>query len=87
MSNWTRASVGLATFAFINLILFVVLSTPVGTIFDMVEHQANESGVGSDVTPMINMWRTTFGVVFVLSFIGLLVWFLLGSHEEEGEDY
>ena len=87
MSNWTRASVGLATFGFINLILFIILSSPITTIFDLVEEQANESGVGSDVSPMITMWRTTFGVVFVLSFVGLIIWFLLGTHEEEGEEY
>lgn len=86
-TNWTKASVSLLTFAFINMVLFIVLSMPVGQVFNIVEDQANETGVGDDVTPIMNMWRTVFGVTFVFSFVGLIVWFVMGSHEQEGEDY
>jgi len=86
-SNWTKASVGLATFGFINMVLFVTLSLPVGQIFDMVDEQANISGVSSDVNPFISMLRTVFGLMFVLSMLGLVIWFLLGAHEEEYEEY
>jgi len=86
-TNWTKASIGLATFSFINLVLFIVLSTPVGNIFTMVEDQAEDMGVDADVQPLITSFRTVFGLMFVLSGVGLIVWFFLGSHEEEYEEY
>lgn len=85
--SWARTAVALATFGFVNLILFIVLSSPMGNIFGMVEEQAEEMGVADDVNPMIDMWRTVFGFTFVASMIGLIVWFFLGSHEEEYEQY
>ena len=87
MASWARTAVAIVTFGFINLILFIVLSTPMGSIFGMVEEQADEMGVADDVNPMIDMWRTVFGFTFVASMIGLIVWFFLGSHEEEYEEF
>lgn len=86
-SNWTKTSMGLAIFGFINLVLFITLSSPVGTIFDMVEEQSGIHGVASDVVPLLNNFRTVFGLVFVLSMFGLAVWFFLGSHKFEYESY
>lgn len=86
-SNWTKASVSLAIFGFINIVLFIALSSLVGQVFDMVDEQANITGVSSDVSPIIGMLRTVFGLMFVLSMIGLAVWFIMGGHEEEFEEY
>jgi len=86
-NNWTRASVGLATFGFINLLLFIVLSSPVTTIFDMIDQEGQDMGVDSDVTPLINAFRTVFGLMFIFSMVGLIIWFFLGAHEEEYEEY
>jgi hypothetical protein len=87
MASWARTSVAIVTFGFVNLVLFIVLSTPIGNIFGLVEDQADEMGISGDVDPIINMWRTVFGFTFVASMIGLIVWFFLGSHEEEYEEY
>jgi len=87
MASWARTSVAIVTFGFINLVLFIVLSAPIGNIFGLVEDQADEMGISSDVDPIINVWRTVFGFTFVASMIGLVVWFFLGSHEEEYEEY
>jgi len=86
MASWARQSVGLITFAFITLVLFLVLSSPITTIFDMVDDEADKMNVSGDVTPIIGTFRTVFGLMFVLSMIGLGVWFLLGSHREEFEE-
>ena len=85
MASWARASVGLITFAFITLVLFIVLSSPITTIFDLIDDEATQMDVDSDVTPIISTFRTVFGLSFVLSMIGLAVWFALGAHEEEFE--
>jgi len=91
MSNWTRTSVGLAVFGFINMVLFLTLSSPVGTVFNVVEEQSNETlngtGYDSDVSGVIGNLRTIFGLVFVFSMFGLALWFFLGSHKQEYEDY
>jgi len=87
MTSWARTSVAIVTFGFINLVLFIVLSSPMGSIFGLVEEQAEEMGIEDDVNPMINIWRTVFGFTFVASMIGLVVWFFLGAHEEEYEEY
>jgi hypothetical protein len=88
MANWARQSIALATFAFINLVLFLALSSPFNLIMDTIDDQADnpESDVADDVTPIITSLRTVFGLIFVLSLIGLIVWFILGSHEEEFEE-
>jgi len=85
--SWARTSVAIATFGFINLVLFIVLSSPMGSIFGLVEEQAEEMDIASDVNPMIDMWQTVFGFTFVASMVGLIVWFFLGSHEEEFDEY
>lgn len=87
MGNWSRASISLATFGFINMILFIALSSPVTTIFDMVQDEGENMGVNADVTPLISIFRTIFGLMFVFSMVGLVMWFFLGSHEEEYEEY
>jgi len=87
MTNWTKASIGLATFSFINLVLFITFSTPIGTIFTLIEDQSTEMGIDADVHPIISSLRTVFGLMFVLSGAGLIVWFFLGSHREEFEEY
>ena len=86
-SNWTKTSMGLAIFGFINMVLFITLSSPVGTLFDMIDDQAVTHGVDSQVSPLLDNFRTIFGLAFVLSMFGLAVWFFLGSHKFEYEQY
>ena len=86
-SNWAKVTVGLITFSFINLVLFMALSNPVGLIFDMVDTQAENMDVDAEVSPIINNFRTVFGLTFLLSMVGLAVWFFLGTHKEEYEEY
>jgi hypothetical protein len=88
-ANWARVAVGLATFGFINLVLFLVLSGPINVLFVTVTDLANNTNatVGARVYPLIQMLRTIFGLIFVLSMVGLIVWYFLGTHEEEYEQY
>lgn len=82
-----KASVSLGTFAFINLVLFIVLSSPISSIFSMLDDEAENHGVQADTAQLIENFRIVFGLIFVLSMVGLIIWFLLGSHEEEFEEY
>lgn len=85
--SWVKASIGLAVFGFINLVLFIVLSQPTTIVFNTVQNESIKMGVSGNVIPILNMIRTVFGVTFVLSMVGLVIWFFLGSHQVEGEDY
>lgn len=85
--SWARMSIYLATFGFINLILFIVLSSPMGMIFDMIDEQSERLDVQADTVDFIDMFRTIFGLMFVFSMAGLVLWFFLGAHREEYEQY
>jgi len=90
MAGSGAAAVGLVTFGFINLVLFIVLSSPFGTLTDLIEEQADSSHLdvqSGNVTLYLNNFKTVFGLSFVLSMTGLVVWFFLGSHKEEYEEY
>jgi len=85
--DWTKASIALATMGTIIIILFIVLSNPFDIITTMIQDEADDFGVGSDVDPFITMITTVFGITFSLSMIGLIIWFALGSHQTEHEHY
>lgn len=86
-TNWMKASVGLATFGFINFALFIALSTPYGQLLDTISEESEKIGIEDDVDPILDMWREVFGICFVLSMFGLAVWFLLGAHRDEYEEF
>jgi len=43
--SWAKTSVGLITFAFVTLTLFIVLSGPIGIIFDAIGEQTEDVGI------------------------------------------
>lgn len=87
MINWVRQSVGLAVFGFINLVLFIALSSPFGMVMDTISDESVKMNVDAKVIPFLDTFRTIFGVVFVLSMFGLAIWFFLSSHKFEAESY
>ena len=94
MKSWAKVSVGLAVFAFINLVMFIALSNPFETVLGYLEDQADiydrnndNATVGDDIAGHYGMLRTVFGLTFVLSMVGLGVWFFLGAHEDEYQQY
>lgn len=72
---------------FTNLVLavatFPVLDITTDTISDIVSGESYESSI----TGFFSMLNTTFWLIFVASAIGLIVWYVLGSHMEEYEEY
>ena len=89
--TWVKQSIGLASFAFINLVLFITISTPFNDIIVITEDTANDT-LDSDVLdnnihPFYGYLRTIFGLCFSLSMFGLILGFFLQSHKEEYEEY
>lgn len=90
MAGSASSAVGLITFGFINLVLFIVLSAPFGELTNLIEEQADSSHMdvqSGDVKAYLDNFKTVFGLTFVLSMAGLIVWFFLGTHKEERESY
>jgi len=94
MRSWAKVSVGLGIFAFINLVMFISLSGPFETVLNYLEDEADiydandgSSTVAQDMSGHYDMLRTIFGLTFVLSMVGLGVWFVLGAHQDEYQQY
>ena len=72
---------------FTNLVLAVatypVLSLTTDTIGNLVVGET----YASTVTGFFAMLNTAFWIVFVISAVGLIIWYLVGSHMEEYEQY
>ena len=94
MASWIKVSIGLATFSFINLVLFIVLANPFNMILEKIDDEASvmdDSNVPSfsyesKVAPFLDNLATLFGLMFLFSFVGLIIWFFLGAHREEFEE-
>lgn len=84
--NWKRASVALALFGIINLVLFIILATPFGDVLDVISAEAEELGIENAVDPFLDIWQTVFGLTFVLSMFGLSVWWFLGAHRRDYDE-
>jgi len=53
--NWSKVSIGLIVFAFINFVLFIAFSEPFGFIIDIITSEATQLGIESDVVPFLTM--------------------------------
>lgn len=95
MVESVRASIALVTFMFINLVLFIGFSGPFGLLLGNIENETDEIIQGNDrsaeyrndVNGYLDNFRLIFGFMFTASAIGLIVWFFMGTHEEEHEEY
>jgi hypothetical protein len=87
MVNWAKQSIALATFGFITLVIFISMSMPFDFLMGTINNESIKAGVDSNVSPIITMIRNLFGLLFLLSMVGLIVWFFLGSHEDEYEEH
>ena len=89
--SWLKQAVGFATFSFILMVLFIVLSSPYELIIDTVENESNSyvdsNTVNSSITPFLNTLRTVFGLLFVLSMVSIFIGIFLKAHEDEYEEY
>ena len=84
--NWITASISLGAFAAIIFILFSVMSGPFGDVIDSIGDSADEMNVEDEVDPFLELYLTVFALIFILSMIGLIAWYILGSHREEYDE-
>ncbi len=84
--NWIVASISLGAFAAILIILFSVMTGPFNTVMDQIGDSAEKLDVEDEVDPFLSLYLTVFGLIFILSMIGLIAWYVLGSHREEYDE-
>jgi hypothetical protein len=85
--NYIRATIFLAFLSFINLILAITFNLVRSTLWEQLIIASNKTGVQSQVVPHLNNLTLVFWLLFIFSAIGAIVWYVLGSHREEHEQY
>jgi len=85
--NYVRATVFLGILSFINLVLAIVFNRVRVALWDAIRTGANETGIYDQVNPHLVNLELVFWLLFILSAVGAIAWFILGSHREEYEEY
>jgi len=85
--NYIKATIGLVVFSAINLLLAVVFNLVRSTLWEQLRTAANQTGVYSEVNPHLINFEIVFWLLFIFSAIGAIAWYVIGSHEEEYEEY
>jgi len=85
--NYIVATITLAAFSFINFLLALVTSITYGYLKPALWKASNITNVAAQTMPLINQIETLLWVLFLFSAIAAIVWYIIGSHQEEYESY
>ena len=85
--NYIRATIFLGFLSFLNLVLAIAFNFVRSNLWEQLRYASNQTGVYSQVNPHLNNLELVFWLIFILSAIGAIVWYVLGSHREEYEEY
>jgi len=82
-----KAGLMLIILMFTNLVLAVATQPVMTETFDVLDDVATNSGHYDDVHPFFTNLNKVFWLVFILSAIGLIIWYLASAHTTEYEQY
>jgi len=82
-----KAGLFLVILMFTNLVLAVASQPILSTTFDVLDDVATDTGHYNDVHPFFANLNRVFWLVFILSAIGLIIWYIAQAHVEEYEQY
>jgi len=85
--NYVRASIFLGFVSFINLMLAIVFNMARENLWAAIRNGANITGVYEQVNPHLINFELVFWIIFLLSAVGAIIWYIIGSHKEEYEQY
>ena len=85
--NYIRATIFLAFVSFLNLILAITFNLIRSNVWTILRDASNMTGVYSDVNPHLINFELVFWLLFIFSAVGAIAWYILGSHQEEHEEY
>jgi len=85
--HFLAATILLAFFSFINLMLAITFNLVRTTLWEQLEAASEQMGVWSQVAPHLINFELLFWILFIFSAVGAIVWYILGSHRQEHEQY
>ena len=85
--NYVRATIFLGFLSFLNLVLAITFNMVRTNLWEQLLYASNQTGVYSQVAPHFANLTFVFWLLFIFSAIGAIVWYVLGSHREEHEEY
>lgn len=85
--KYMQATIFLAFLSFINLILAITFNFVFVHLYTTLRSASNMTGVYSEVNPHLINIQLVFWLMFIFSAVGAIVWYILGSHREESEEY
>jgi mannitol-specific phosphotransferase system IIBC component len=85
--NYIVATFMLGIFSFINFILALITSTTYGYLKTTLWRASNLTNVTAQTMPLINQIETLFWILFLFSAVSTIVWYVIGSHQDEHESF
>jgi len=85
--RYVVASIELAFFSFLNLVLALTMNLWLTNTFSVVRTASNQAGVYPQVNPILSNINTVFWLLFIFSAVGAIILYGLKAHEEEYERY
>ena len=85
--QYIKAGVILIVLMFTNLVLAVATQPALSTTFDTIEDVALGTGHYGVVHPFLENLNKVFWLVFILSAVGLVVWYIAQAHAKEYDQY
>ena len=85
--NYIRATIFLGVLSFINLVLAIVFNRVRIALWDAIRTGSNITGIYDQVNPHLANFELVFWLIFIISAVGAILWYILGSHQEEYEEY
>ena len=67
--------------------LAIVFNLVRESLWTAIREGANTTGVYAQVNPHLINFELVFWIVFLLSAAGAIIWYIIGSHKEEFEEY
>lgn len=81
------ATIILIILAFTTMVLAVSFNRARASLWSGIKVAANDTQVYGKVNSFLTQMEIIFWMVFLISLIGVIVVYFVGSHEEEGETY
>ena len=85
--RYVAVTILLGFISFFNFMIAVVFNKIFSVIRPNIYHASNITNVSAKTMPLIDNLQTLFWVLCLFFAVATIVWYILGSHEEEPEVY
>ena len=85
--RYVAVTILLGFISFFNFLIAVIWNKIFSLIRPNIYHAANITNVSTQTMPMIDQLNVLFWVLCLFFAVAAIVWYIIGSHEEEPETY